>query len=462
MVAKVSNVRIEIDSETSRIRAALVNSGKYSFTEAEGKIIDSRLHCHIGAAAARTPAGQSAFLTAVLTGVRCFGEVTYDGHCGEGLLRSLPIPAATLAEAATLFGAHNATGSARSGTVFIGSSQEPARDWSVQAFWNGWTAGIAPGRNQVEAGRSDCTLAGIAAGALAVGQAFLAEQGDCRSGRNVRSVSLWNPELRVHSADQAGPLFCQVYLPTRLWLIGLGNLGQSYLWSLAMLHYPVPEDVLLFLQDDEVIGRENWGTSVLVQRGKYNILKTRVAEEWATRCGFQVRRIDRRLDENLLRSDTEPGVALAGLDRMPVRRLLGSRGFEYIIDAGLGATVDDYCKLRVNVFDSERSPATHFEGVEDQNVLVAERLKQMPAYQELARSPGDAGCGAAMLAERSVAVPFVSAVAGALAITQAIRIASGCAHHVGITGDLRDLTSIRGTLGRRSDRVTVPSTLAAA
>lgn len=462
MVAKVSNAQIEIDSETSRIRAAFVNSGQYSFAEAEEKIIDSRLHVHIGASAAHTPAGQSAFLTAVLTGARCFGEVTFDGHFDEGLLWPLPIPAATLAEAATLFGAHKAKESARSRTVFIGSSQEPARDWSVQAFWNGWTAGIAPGRNQIEAGRSDCALAGVAAGALAVGQAFLAEQGDRRSGKNVQFLSLWSPELRVHPADQTGPLSCQVYLPTRLWLIGLGNLGQSYLWSLTMLNYPAPEDVLLFLQDDQLIGKENWGTSVLVERGKYNILKTRVAEEWATGRGFQIRRIDRRLDENLLRSDAEPGVALAGLDRMPIRRLLGSLGFEYIIDAGLGATVDDYCKLRVNVFDSERSPATHFEGVEDQNLLVAEKLKQMPAYQELARSRGDGGCGAAMLAETSVAVPFVSAIAGALVITQAIRVASGYAHHVGITGDLRDLTSIRGTLGGRSERVTVPSILAAA
>jgi len=59
---------------------------------------------------------------------------------------------------------------------------------------------------------------------------------------------------------------------------------------------------MLFLQDDQIVGRENWGTFVLVQRGRYNLLKTRLAEEWATARGFQVRRIDRRLDEHLLRS----------------------------------------------------------------------------------------------------------------------------------------------------------------
>jgi len=51
-----------------------------------------------------------------------------------------------------------------------------------------------------------------------------------------------------------------------------------------------------------------------------------------------------------MRSDFEPGIVLAGLDRMRARPLLGNRGFEYVIDAGLGATVSDYQKLRINVF----------------------------------------------------------------------------------------------------------------
>jgi hypothetical protein len=35
--------------------------------------------------------------------------------------------------------------------------------------------------------------------------------------------------------------------------------------------------------------------------------------------------LNRRLDEHLVRSETEPGIALAGLDSMPVRCLLGDR-----------------------------------------------------------------------------------------------------------------------------------------
>jgi hypothetical protein len=50
---------------------------------------------------------------------------------------------------------------------------------------------------------------------------------------------------------------------------------------------------------------------------------------------------------------------LAGLDSMAARRLLGRRGFEYVIDAGLGATVTDYREFRINVFDSTSNPTDH-------------------------------------------------------------------------------------------------------
>jgi hypothetical protein len=461
MVATMSNSLIEIDSETSRIRAALVNTGRHTFSEAEGKLAASRLSLVIGDDAVCTPAGQAAFLTAAATGARCFGSVSVHGSMHQPLLLALPIAGKSLYEAATYFGAQETEALSSSRRVLIGSGIEKGGGWSVQAFWDGWTAGTSPGKMQVSTGRGDCALAGVSAGALAVGQAFLAEQGDLRAGKTTQSLSLWAPGPNELISDQIGPCAGEVYLPSELWFIGLGNLGQAYLWSLAMLPYPRPEDVHLFFQDDQRIGRENWGTSVLVQRGRYGILKTRIAEEWATGRGFQVRRLDRRFDEHILRSDTEPGIALAGLDRMPARRLLGHRGFEYIIDAGLGATVADYQKFRINVFSRSEDPAMHFQGVEDQQVQVAQELMQLPAYQDLAHVRDDGGCGAAMLAGSSVAVPFVSAVAGAFAVTQAIRIASAQAHHVSIAGDVCDVRSVRAVLGRTPDRFSLPNMLAA-
>ena len=327
----------------------------------------------------------------------------------------------------------------------------------MRAFWDGWISGVAPAKDPAPFGRSDCALAGVAAGALAVGRAFLAEQGDVRAGRTAQSLSLWLPDTSELSVHDPGPVLGSVYLPKSLWFIGLGNLGQAFLWSLTLLPYPKPEEVLLLFQDDQCVGKENWGTSVLVKRGPYGMLKTRIAEDWAMQRGFQVRRIDRRLDENLFRAPTEPAIAFAGLDRMPARRLLGGRGFEYVIDAGLGATVTDYRKFRLNVFDSASNPANHFADVEDETAQVIHDLIQLRADKELTETRGDGGCGAAMLAGSSVAVPFVSAFVSALSITQAIRIASGDAHHIGITGDMGNLRNVRAVVGIASERVAVDS-----
>jgi hypothetical protein len=344
--------------------------------------------------------------------------------------------------------------------VLIGPVSNHDSTWSVQAFWDGWVAGVAPGRTATALGRGDCVLAGVAAGALAIGHAFMAEQGHVRAGRTKQALSLWSPELCKNGIQNPGPVQADCYLPLPLWLIGLGNLGQTFLWSLSMLPYPEPERVLLFLQDDDFIREENWGTSILARRGRYGALKTKIAEEWADARKFRVRRVDRRLDEYLRRTDQEPLLALAGLDRMPPRRLLGLPGFDYVIDAGLGATAADYQKVRINVFNSATDPARHFEGVEDETDSRVAQLMNLPAYQEIARNSDDGRCGAAMLAEHSVAVPFVSAVAGALAITQAIRIASGKAHHSALTGDVGDLRTVRATGGLPSARPSIDSTRA--
>jgi len=365
----------------------------------------------------------------------------------------------TLAQAGATLGARPATEQERGRSVYVGPCADAASE-SIQAYWNGWTAGVGPARTPISIGRSDCVLAGVAAGALAVGQAFLAQQGDPRAGKAHREVSLWFPHLSQNSAADPGPAQEHCSLPLAFWLIGLGNLGQAYVWSLSMLPYPNADDVLLFLQDDDLVRKENWGTSVLVRRSRYGALKTRIAEEWATARRFRARRIDRRLDEHLRRTPLEPAIALAGLDRMPPRRLLGLPGFEYIIDAGLGATAADYQKVRVNVFDVNGDPAKHFEGVEDREPQSVEQLMQLEAYQELTRITGDR-CGAATLAGHSVAVPFVSAFVGAVAVAQAVRIATGQAPHSSLVGDLADVRSVRATLGPATNRLSISTVQAA-
>ena len=61
-----------------------------------------------------------------------------------------------------------------------------------------------------------------------------------------------------------------------------------------------------------------------------------------------------------------------------------------MIDAGLGADAHDFHRLRVNVFDADRTPGEHFEGVEDKTADRIETIKQLPAYQAHGRKSAEA------------------------------------------------------------------------
>lgn len=437
----------ELFSETSRIRAVFVNSGMNSLEDADAKLDGLTLTISLAPEAAATNAGQAAFLTAVATAARSFGRVEIIGALDMAMTLPLPLRSQTLGAAAVSLGAHIATRRMCARVISIGPTGAHGA-WVVQAFWDGWTASVRPGAAHALTPSDDFALTGVAAGALAVGQAFFAECGDTLAGKREQRLCLWDP----CGLEGPSPRTCDVALPAALWLIGLGNLGQANLWSLSVLPYADPNRVLLFFQDDDTVDRDNWGTSILVERGKYGPLKTRIAEDWALARGFQVRRVDRRVDEHERRKACEPNVALAGLDRMPARRLLGMPGFDYIVDAGLGASAESFQRLRINVFDNTLDPAVHFAGVEDETAANVKRLLSQPAYQALAAEMKDGACGAAMLAEKSVAAPFVSAAAGALAVGQTIRLANGLAPYQGLTVDLSDTRSLSGVLGKAPER----------
>jgi hypothetical protein len=438
-----------IDSETSRLRSLLVNSGRFSFPEADRRLTQSSLALAADRDILSTAAAQAALLTAVAAGVRTFGEIAVPPNLDIAVKTPLPIPGNSLCEQLRVLGACERVPKPGERLLVIGSS-EYERDYSaLRAVWSGWIAGIQPGGHPIPAGSTHCVLAAAAAGALGIAESFAVEYGNVRAGRRVQQLSLWSPGTYEESV---GP--DEFALPLSEWVVGIGNLGQAHLWCLALLPYPKPEDVALLLQDFDYVKAENWGTSLLVQRGRYGMLKTRLAEKWCAARGFRVRRIDRRLDEYLRRQEDEPVLAVAGLDRLPPRRLLGHVGFDHIVDVGLGADADTYHQFRLTVFDRNYSPAKHFGQVRDQD--SRERTQHLAAYQSLLSGGLVDACGMASLAGIPVAVPFVSLIASAVALAQVIRLASGAAPAVSLTASVDSLASCRATSGLALVRPTFP------
>lgn len=413
-----------LDRQIARLAKILVDSEGVSFDDAQSRLRALTLEVVVGPDAI-SAAAHVAVLTAVSVGSRTFiGGVRVTGATGQRLNSSLPLKGQTLAEAAMEVGASQYEGPA-SRRIFVGTVAVPSDNWAVSTWWCGWRAGAAlTGAATSDDGENP--LSGIAAGALAVGAAFEAARG--HFGEPSAEVDLWPV-----GPDEQAPRFAEVFLPGALWLVGLGNLGQAFLWALAALPYADPAEVLLVLQDRDKVTEENWATSVLVRDESFGALKTKVGEAWAEAKRFDVRRFDRHLLPGDRLEDEDPRIALSGVDKVEARKLMANIGFDCIVDAGLGRRSSDYDRYRVTVFDGVRPIDKHFEGQSDDP--ADEAILENDAYQRLQAEIGP--CGTAEVAGASVAAPYVSAIAAAVAVSRLIAIASGCAC---VTNEVRRLS----------------------
>ncbi|MDP3913163.1 MAG: hypothetical protein Q8R96_05435 [Bacteroidota bacterium] len=76
-------------------------------------------------------------------------------------------------------------------------------------------------------------------------------------------ISLWNLNSGDdwHKSENDGPE--KPYLPRNIWTLGLGHLGQAYLWTLGLMPFDNPNLVQVLLQDADVVEPENIGSQVL-------------------------------------------------------------------------------------------------------------------------------------------------------------------------------------------------------
>jgi hypothetical protein len=210
------------------------------------------------------------------------------------------------------------------------------------------------------------------------------------------------------------------YLPNRLWLIGLGHLGQAYLWALGLLPYADPSEVELVLQDVDRVTVSTESTSVLTDGSMQGRYKTRIAAEWAERRGFNTLLHERLFDEHHRRQRDEPRVALCGLDNADGRRALDQVGFDFVVEAGLGRDHRNYQTMRLHTLPASRSAQEIWAPVSK-----AAQVETAPAYGELLKSGQLDQCGVTLLAGKAVGAPFVGAIAACLAVSEILRLLAG-------------------------------------
>lgn len=363
---------------------------------------------------------QTALLTLVNVARRTFlGGIEVVGLGDEISLTQLA-PGRTLAEAVLELGGRIVE-NARADwpAALIGdATYKQAHTPCWQLTWEGWRGGVTPARDRQRLNeRRSMELAPALAAAVCAGEAFAYHAGDHpMAGRRATGLSLWRPGANWIAPDADEPSLA--FLPSRLWLIGLGNLGQAFAWLLACLPYRDHSQVELLLQDYDRIADSNDSTSVLSFLEDVGHRKARCVSEWLEERGFTTVLEERRFGEQTRRAPDEPGVALCGVDNALARMSLEKTGFDLVVEAGLGAGPNAFRSISLHCFPGSQT-AEHVWSKYVGNPS-GDNLEHQPAYQELKRKGMDA-CGLAQLASRTVGVPFVGVIAATLVIAELLR-----------------------------------------
>ena len=306
--------------------------------------------------------------------------------------------------------------------VCIGTASLPhTASFAVRTVFSGWRAGILPAAAPpLFEFQVDFPLAGVLAATLAVNEVFLFVRQDTpEAGLREIGVSLWKPDAIDDWWISANDGPEVVYLPSKLWMIGLGHLGQAYLWVLSLLPFERPEDVLLVLQDVDVITSSTLSTSILSDKTNFGQKKTR-AMAWVMELrGFKTVIVERRFDETLRVLGDDPQIALCGLDNALGRLPLCEVGFRFVVEAGLGSGVKDFRAIRIHTFPGTIDPHELWSLGE-----VSGAAPDARAYEDL-KSRGMDQCGVTILAGKAVGAAFVGMTAAVLAVAEVLRLLHG-------------------------------------
>jgi len=406
-----------------RLAKALMDKHQIPYEQALGRLTALRLHIVCNQESLNLAAYQAALLTTVNCGGRSFlGGVHVCLPNNMPIL--LPWPGTTTLGKAVLELGGKLEGAEGDfdATVVLGPGTRFSPK-AIRVLCDGWRGGVQPADVEtiVFVPGEDFALGGVLAGGLAVECAFA---NACGLAKHLpdqpTGMSLWRPDLNWLDEKSSGPRLSS--LPKRLWFIGLGHLGQAYLWSLGLLPYHSPSNAGFMLQDFDRVARANWVAGLICREQDAGEYKTRVVARWLEARGFNTTITERPYDEHTVRTGEEPFVALCGVDAAAARRLLENAGFDLVVECGVGSSMADFDRLKLHTFPgTSKKAADVWPAAQD----VIQLREPSPLIVEALKDQEDCGVLASTLENKAVSASFVGAAAGAMAVGEVLRALHG-------------------------------------
>lgn len=449
--------------QIDRTAKILIDSGRATDPEEARRCLESLvLQVAVGPEIAHDRAAQAALATVVNAGRRAYlggvhVQLDIDPTVTTGWTKGL-----TASAVVTRYGGEVVDRLAVDHpTLVIGHPGAPIGEPVLNLTWRGWAGGVVQVADDVLDGEG-CVLAGIVAAALGISETFQQQLGAVMPGRRDVGISLWRSDLDWRDDAAVGPGLR--FLPAALWLLGLGHLGQAYVWTLGMLPYANPADAQLGLMDFDLIEDGNTATQLLVRTADVGGRKTRVVAAALEELGFGTRLVERAYDADFHPvahanpARNEPTIALAGFDDVEPRRQLGDAGFSHIIDAGLGAGPVEYLDVVVQSFPSPQDPKSAFaEGVRRRRRLTDAYEAEIARQTAAGASETGARCGMLDIAGVTVGAAFVGAFASTLVLADILRLLHDGVPYSVTAVDLRDPSAIRAVINAAPGEYTAPA-----
>ena len=385
-----------IDSEAfPRDQLLLMNLGQ-SFEESAKTADALRLAISVGRDVTESLPGQAMLLSMINSASRSFlGGVHVAGDLRTPCLVACSTES-SLRDAATSLGARLEPATADTPVIAVGNVETPA-----VGVWINVRGAVAGVSTRFKGGYFDpsCFVpAAILSGALAIARVF-------------RFLALHRRDallLADASVDLlpglGGEEIFAASVPTQLWVLGAGHLGQSFLWSLAAMHASL-EAFDVAVQDMQDGGFANISTSLLTTSATLGKNKATFCSNWLNDRGAA----SRDVPEAFLPT-TRVGAErtlVAGLHDLTTRMLLEMSGARAIFDVGIGGRSDNFMRFATHVFPGPLLAETAFVPAgNDADLAYQEYLIASPAYQALATTSEQA-CGLYNLASTAVGVSFV-------------------------------------------------------
>jgi hypothetical protein len=193
-------------------------------------------------------------------------------------------------------------------------------------------------------------------------------------------------------------------------VVGLGHLGQAFLWTTALARTR-PCGWKIKLTDFDSVSLSSLSTCLLVEATDVGRAKVEAVGDKLRSVGIEVVLDPTRLDITQSAVHASEKLVIIAVDNLALRRgldrLLGAR----VLEAGIGEGSDAFTRVQLHEFPGQRKARDVWAGDDPRSSRHVDISR--PAYQALLDHTGDE-CGTALVAGRSVATPFVGALAGAV------------------------------------------------